>query len=198
MQADDHAELVAGPPERVPVLAVEAGHAELLWVLGPGDGPYALSGDAAHLGGHELGVPVRDQRQRDEPARVRPCPLLDVPVVVGLQGDQRQVLVLGVGEDLTAELRERREAQRRQDAAGVHVVDAGVDVEAAVTDLAEAGRLDAVLLLGATRHGVEAEVRDLGALEEPHLVAGVVLDHPRRAVGVLRRQAALEHVGRLD
>ena len=65
-------------------------------------------------------------------------------------------------------------------------------------DLVEAGRLDPVLLLRAARHGVEPEVGDLDALEQPHLATGVVLDHPGGPVGELRGQAALEHVGRFD
>ena len=64
VQTDDHARLVAGLPERVPVVAVKARHPELLGVLRPGHSPDASGGDAAHLGGHQLGVPIRGALRR--------------------------------------------------------------------------------------------------------------------------------------
>ena len=79
------------------------------------------------------------------------APLVDVPVVVGPDHRQRDVLVLGAGEQLAAELRERREAQRAEHAVGVHVLDPLVDVVAARAQLGERGRLDAVLLRAADR-----------------------------------------------
>ena len=45
------------------------------------------------------------------------APVVDVPVVVRPHHGQRDVLVLGPGEELAAELGERREAQRAEDAA---------------------------------------------------------------------------------
>ncbi len=88
------------------------------------------------------------------------APLVDVPVVVGLHDGEREVLVVGGGEQAAAEAGERREAHRAEHAAGVHVLDALVDVPAAGAHLVEGGRLDAVLLLGATGDGVEPDVGD--------------------------------------
>ena len=80
----------------------QLGQAELLGVLGEGDGVAALLGHAAHLGGHELDVPDRRDGQRDHPARVGAAPLVDVPVVVGPQQLDGDVLVLAGGEQLAA------------------------------------------------------------------------------------------------
>ena len=139
----------------------------------------ALLRHAPDLVGHELRVPDRRQGERDHPARVRPAPLVDVPVVVGPQHRERQILVIGAGEVLTAELRVRREVHRGQHAVGVHVPDALVDVEAPGTHLAEPGRLDAVLVRGAPGHRVQADVGRLPALEDPG-VGAVVPRHDLR------------------
>ena len=100
----------------------------------------------SHLVGHELGVPDRRDRQRDEAPGVRAAPLVDVPVVVRAQQVETHVEVLRPREELTAELHEAREAHRAQHAVAVHVVDSFVDVPAALADPVERRRLDPVLL----------------------------------------------------
>ena len=55
----------------------------------------------------------------------RAAPLLDHPVVVGLDAQQGELLVLGLGEGLAAEARERREAERRLEVVDVHVLEPG-------------------------------------------------------------------------
>ena len=86
--------------ERVPVVAVPARLAELLGVLGEGDGVAALVGHAVDLGGHELRVPDRRDRQRDHAAGVGAAPVVDVPVVVGAEELDGDVLVVARVEEL--------------------------------------------------------------------------------------------------
>ena len=176
VQADDHALVLARGEERVPVVAEDVGPAELDRVLGERDRVAALRGDAVHLVGHELRVPDGRDRQRDEAARVRAAPLVDVPVVVGPQHVEAHVEVLRAAEQLAAELHEAREAHRAEQAVAVHVVDPLVDVVAAVADHVVAGRLDVVLLGRPPGDGVEPDVGDLAALVDPDVDA-VVLVH---------------------
>ena len=198
VQAHDRALVGARLPEGVPVVAVEAGELQLLGVLRERDGVAALGRHPAHLGRHLLGVPQRRQRQGDEAARVRPAPLVDVPVVVGLEDGQPDVLVLGAGKELAAQLGERREAHRPQHAVGVHVADALVDVPAALPHLVEGRGLEAVLLGRAADDGVEPDVGELLALEEPGVAAVLPPDEPGRLRPPPLGQVALEHVGGLD
>ena len=117
-------------------------------VLRERDRVHAQRGEALELGDGQVDVPERHEPEGDEPARVLPAPRVDVPVVVRLHEDVREFLVLGFGEHLPAQPRERREAQRREHTVGVHVVDARVDVPAARTHLLVRGRIDAVLVRG--------------------------------------------------
>jgi hypothetical protein len=185
-------------PERVPVVGVVAGVAELGRVLGEGHRVHALLGEATDLGGGQLRVPQDGQAHRDEAAGVGAAPGVDVPVVVGLEHGEGEVLVLGRREQPAREPGERREAHRPEDPAGVHVLDPLVDVPAARAHLLEGGRLDAVLLLGPAGHGVEPDVGDHGPVEGPHVGPVGLLDDLRGQVGEPRRQPPLEQVGRLD
>ena len=137
------------------------GCVERCGVLGERDGVAAHVGEAVDLGRGLLGAPDHRQAERDEPAGVPAAPLVDVPVVVGPDHRPGDVVVLGRREEPAREPGHRREAQRPEDAARVHVLDALVDVPAALAHLVEAGRLDAVLLLRASGHGVQADVGDL-------------------------------------
>ncbi len=93
--------------------------------------PHAARRVASHLGGGQLGVPQRDEAERDQAATGVAAPLLDHPVVVGLHARQTELLVLALEERLAAEPREGREAHRRLDPAGVHVGEACLRVVAA-------------------------------------------------------------------
>ena len=147
----------AGPSDRV----VEARVAERRRVLGEGERVHALRGEAAHLGGRQLGVPQHGQAHRDEAAGVRRrttrrrasrCR----PAARRGRGPCRR----RAANSRPREAGERREAHRAEHAAGVHVLDALVDVAAAGPHLVEGGRLDAVLLLGPAGDGVEPDVGD--------------------------------------
>ena len=82
VHAHDGVALLRGREERIPVAGVDRRVAEVHGVLGERDRVAALLGDAPHLGRHLLGVPHHRDRQRDEAARIRAAPRLDVPVVV--------------------------------------------------------------------------------------------------------------------
>jgi hypothetical protein len=73
-----------------------------------------------------------------------------------------------------------------------------VDVVATGPHLVERGRLDAVLLARPPRDRVQPDVRDLRAVEHPDVVAAVGVHDARCHVGVLRRDASIEQVGRFD
>jgi hypothetical protein len=51
---------------------------------------------------------------------------------------------------------------------------------------------------GASDHGVQADVRVVGALEPPELVAPLVLEDAGRPVGQAVRDPSVEEVGGLD
>ncbi len=198
MHAHHHRLVTAHLPERVPVVGVDAGPAQLGRVLGKGHGMGALGRRASHFGGQHLRVPDGRERTGDEPARIAAAPVVDVPIVVGPHQGQRQVLVFGAGEELAAELGEGREAQRTQHAVGIHVLHPLVDVVAAGTQLLERGRLEAVLLGRPAGHRVEGHVGQDVPFVEPGVGAVLVGDELGGQVHVLGREMALEEVRRLD
>ena len=65
-------------------------------------------------------------------------------------------------------------------------------------DLAEPGRLHAVLVGRPAGHGVEADVRGLLPLEHPGVGAVVLGDDAGRLIPVPVGDVSVEHVGRLD
>src|SRR2546428_449436 len=73
-----------GATEGVPVVGVEAGVAQRRGVLAEGQGVAAVGCNAADLLGAGFGVPDDGEGHWDEPAGVGGAPVLDVPVVVGL------------------------------------------------------------------------------------------------------------------
>ena len=187
--AAQHGVRVAGRLEqRVPVVAVDAGHVQRLGVLRERDGVAALGGEAPHLLGGLLDVEQRQDPARDEPARVGAAPLVDVPVVVGLDHDQVDVAVRALVEHLAGESGPVREVQARQLAARVHVADPFVDVEAAGAHLVVAGGVDVVHLRRLARDRVEAQV---AAAE----VAVVPLLHAVRLRSTTRGAASLYRAG---
>ena len=163
------------------------------------DRPAALLGDPLDLRDREVDVPHRDDAERDEAAGVLGAPLVDDPVVVGLEHHQRQLLVARLGERARVEAGHGREAHRREHAVGVHVAHALVDVPATGAQLGERAGVEAPLLTRPTHGGGHAEGRR-GALtlERPLVDALRVADDLRRLVEPLGGQVVLVHVGRLD
>jgi hypothetical protein len=90
---------------------------------------------AANYGGRELRIPQRHDHQRDEAAPGVAAPLLDHPVVVGLDAREAEVLVVDLGERLTAEARKGREAQRGVDPVQIHVLESRLRLVAARSHL---------------------------------------------------------------
>ena len=76
-------------------------------------------------------VPERDDAERDVDADRGVAPLLDHPVVVGLDARERELHVVGLLEGLAAEPRERRERQRPVDPVELEVLLALLGVPAA-------------------------------------------------------------------
>ena len=120
-----------------------------------------------------------------------------MPVVVGLHQRQRKLRILG-GEQPAREPRKRRETDRPENAAGIHILDPLVDLPAARPDLIKTLRLQPVLLLRPTRHRVERHVGDHHITELPRVAAVRVVHQPRRLIQILLRQMVLEHVRRLN
>jgi hypothetical protein len=121
-----------------------------------------------------------------------------MPIVVRPEHRKRQFLVGACGEEPGTEPGKRWEVHRSEHATGIHVLDPLVDVEAPGPHLIERSRLDAVLLLGPARDGVQADVGDLGPVEQPDVATvGQPLDM-WTLVPPLGRQSPVEHGRRLD
>ena len=195
---------------------VDRGQAEEGRDLAEADRPDAAVGVAAHLGGGQFGIPQRDQAQRDEPAvGFGPAPLLDHPVVVGLDAQERELLVLGLGEGLAAEAGEGREAQRRLEVVDVHVLEPGLDLVGARAHVLVGHAPHGHLVAGHADGGVDPQQRALQVLVVPP-VGGKALraghhgelaadegdlphrgtNDPRPHVVILLRKAVHPHVGR--
>ena len=211
--------LGAGAEEGVPVVVgvVHARQAEEGRDLAEAHGAHATVRVAPHLGRRQLGVPQRDEAERDEPAARVAAPLLDHPVVVGLHAEQAELVVLGLGEGLAAEAGEGREAQRRLDVVGVHVVEAGLHLVGARAHVLVGDALHGDLVARHADGGVDPQQRALQVLVVPpvdghafgarlHLERAAPVLHlghggahdPRPDLGVLGGEAVLPHVGRLD
>ncbi len=194
MCAHHHVLLGQGPKHRAPVLVVAvARKAFQVWQFRHRHRPAALSGDAADLGAHGLGVPRRQDRDRNESVRVGARRFIDVPVVVGRHHYKRDMLAVHV-EVPGRKAGERREAHRREDAVAVHVADALVHVVHAGSHLGEARRVAAPLFGRPGHHGVQPADALRPALIHPLVDALVVGDDDRRLLLVLGRDVLEEHV----
>jgi hypothetical protein len=184
--------------------------------LAEAHGPHAAVGVAPHLVGRQRRVPQRDERERDEPPAAGTAPLVDHPVVVGLDAQQGEVLVAGFEERLAAEAREAREAQRGLDVVYVHVREPGLRLPAPAPHLVVGDGDDLHLVAGEAGRGRQSGLGDLLVLVDPPVAQRTVvgrlvrehaadeghvaspLHHPRARVAVLGGQPRLPHVGRLD
>jgi hypothetical protein len=206
--------------ERVPVVGVDGGQAEVRGYLGEGDGTGAAGGVAADLGGGQLRVPQRDEREWYQAAvRVRAAPLLHHPVVVGADAEQPEFAVGGLGEGLAAEAREGGETERGLDVVDVHVGEPGRDVVGAGTHLLVSDDFELDLVPAVADGGVEAGEGAVQVLVDPPVADGSVVagfahdglepaaeerhflqrraDYARAGVQVLLGQPVLPDVGGL-
>ena len=131
---------------------------------------------------------------RNEAAGIRRAPLVDVPIVVGLDHHQVDVAVGALVEDLAREAGEIGEVQTRQLAAGVHIAYPLVDVETPRAHLVVARGVDVVHFARFARDGVQAHVPAADLAVVPLLDAVGLEDHPRGEVPVLRGDVCVEHV----
>jgi len=163
------------------------------------DGVAALGLDPLDLIRGELRIPHRRDGERDQPLRILRAPVLDVPVVPGLQRGERQLLVFMAQEYFAGHADEGAEVQAGGDAVDVHVADPRVDVIATRAHLRERRRLEAVLVARPADDGVGVHVDHPAAAEGPVVIAainaGVMLGS---RVAEFLRDAALERVRRLD
>ncbi len=216
VHVDDGVGLLAHREQRIPVPAVNRREAEGYGVLGERDVVAPPLGAPADLGHGEVDVPQGDHRQGDEAVLARSCaPLLDHPVVVGLDAEEGQLLVVALEEGLTAEPRQDvREADRRLDVVGVHVGEARGLVVASGADLVEGGGLvldhlgadggrqagervlEVVVVPDVALHAVGDAGLEGVAADEAH--AHLLAHHTGATVEVLRRQAVLPEVRGLD
>ena len=123
--------------------------------------------------------------------------LLEDEVVPRLHAGEREVLVLGLVEDLPAVAGERREEQRGQDEALVHVGDPGRGLVAALAHVVVGDRLGRELLAGLAGDGVEAGGDDLAVLVDPELGVAVA-DDVRGAIAHRLGHPLLPQAGGLD
>ena len=134
VHADGHAVVVADLEEGVPVVGVDGGEPQAGRDLAERDGPAALLGHSPRFGSGELGVPERDQAEREVDRDAlgvgRLAPLLDHPVVVRLDARESELLVVALVERLAAEPREGRERERAVRVIERQVLDALVPVPA--------------------------------------------------------------------
>ena len=167
VHGDDRAGLLAGLEERVPVAGVDARQVEVGRELAEGDGAHAAGRVATHVLGRELGIPERDQRQRQQPAAARAAPLVDHPVVVGLDAGQPEVAILGPEEQLAAEPGQVREAELGLDPVEVHVGQAGRRLPATGAHVVVGHGLELDLVRRVAGRGDRALHRDQLVLEAP-------------------------------
>ena len=159
------------------MIAVQAGQAEFLGVFRERDGVATLGRGAADLIGHELRIPQRHDREGDETTGIRSGPLVDVPVVVGANAVEGEILILRAQEKLTAEVDERREVERTENSVGVHIANALVHVVTTRAHVLVAQRIESALpypaasvalLDGLTEvTGIEVAAADLRAAVGP-------------------------------
>ncbi|CAB4816924.1 unannotated protein [freshwater metagenome] len=196
MTAQHGLRLDARGEEGVPLVRVDRRHVERFGVLGEGDRVAALGRKPPHLGRSFFDIEQRQHAARDEATGMRTAPLVDVPVVVGLDHDLVDIEVGALVQHLPGEAGEVGEVESRELTTRVHVTHALVYVEAARTHFVVAARVDVEHLAGFAGHGIEAEIATLDVAVPPLLDAALVGEDPRRLGLVTGRNMRVEHGGR--
>ena len=179
--------------ERVPVPGVDRRQAEVVRQLTEADGRNPSSSVAPDLLDGGRHIPQRDQAERHESTVRVAAPLLDHPVVVGLDAREAELLVAPFRERLSAEPRERREAHRRLHPAPVHVLETGLRVEATGPHVVVGHRRERVLLRRVPGR------RDVSLQRELQVLVDPAVDLRRRiVVEDLLVVARIDHVDPLD
>ena len=166
--------------------------------LGHADGTSPFLGDPPELYQRRVHVPEREDGLRNEPSWIGSAPLIDVPIVVGLQHDEGQILVLSLLERATAKAGHAGETHGRQHAVPIHVTHPLVDVVGTGTHLGVSGRVESPLLLRPRNHGIEPHHRHLLVLVDPLVHALVVVHDVGGFVDVAGGNVFPEHVRGLN
>ncbi len=168
--------------------------AQRVRALGERHGLETAFGVAVDLLRADLRVEEVRDLARDDAVRVRPRPLLEVPVVVGPGGREREFPITRAQlQALAGEARkERRKVQGRIHPREVHVLDAVMSHDPRRMSSNRCGS-NPPLVDRTSDDGVEADVRDLLAVVHPD-VCTVAVDDLGCPVGELGRQATLEGV----
>ncbi|MNR10053.1 hypothetical protein D3C85_1262830 [compost metagenome] len=166
-------------------------------VVGQRYGVHAKFRQARDFRGSGLHVPPGHQHQGDKTPRCDVTPVVQVPVVVGLDRRQGHGSVRVILEALAGEAGKGREAQRAEDAVGAHVVDPRLDVPGAAAHLLVTQRLHAVFLFRPADHGIEAHIAGGLLLEYPDVAPSMLFDMWLTALEALRH-VPVEGSGRFD
>ena len=171
MAVDHHIILGADLPQLVPVGVVNAGETVEGWVVREADRLAALGDHALDLIDHQFTVPDGQQGQGNDSPRVGAGPFVDMPVVIGFDHAFGALFVLCLVEQVAGKGREGWEADRGENAIGVHVTNTFVDRVDSLAHVFIAQWLHAVLFLGPAYHRVESHIAYLLALVEPKILA---------------------------
>ena len=156
----------------------------------------ALVGESVHLLRRFLDVEEREHAARDEPFGIRAAPLVDVPVVVGLDHHEVDVAVGTLVQHLAGEAGPVGEVESGELPARRHVAHAFVHVEAAGAHVLVAVGVDVEHLRRLPRHRVQPEVPTTDVAVVPLLPAVGFVDDAGCELAVLVGHVGVEHVGR--
>jgi hypothetical protein len=186
-----------GREQGVPRATVDRGSTDRGRVLGERHRVTPLVGETANLLRGLLDVEVREDSTGDEPVRVRAAPLVDVPVVVGLDHHEVDLGIRPLVEHLPGEPGPVGEVEPREHPAGRHVAHALVHVVAPGAHLVVGQRVHVEELGGLAGHRIQPEIATADVAVPP-LLRAVLLGHDAgHVLAVLLRDVGLEHVGRL-
>ena len=123
MAADHHVVVRASLPHRIPMVGVDRREPMQPGVVREQDRVIPQLGHAADFLGRQFAVPPRNPAQRNAPPRRCIAPIVQVLVVVGLDGGERNLprLLVLLGA-LLREAGQGRKADGSQHTVGVHVV----------------------------------------------------------------------------
>ena len=150
--------------------------------------------DALEFLHHQLLVKDGQDGGRDEATGVFATPLVDMPIVVGLNNGVGILRVFGFDKQGTFKAHKRTKAQRAQNAIGVHIIDTRVNIVTAFAHLRESGGFTAVLVLTSADHGIKADIGQLVAFELPEFRAVIPFNQGWRLFKLCRSHVVLEQI----
>src|ERR1700728_2547611 len=120
--------------------------------------------DFCGRGGH---VPPRDYHQRYKTSRCSVAPILQMPVVIGLNDRERDFAVRNALKSLARKPRKCRKAQGAKHSIDIHVVHPGFYIPGAAAHVLIGERFHAVFFLRPPDDGIKS-----------HIACGAVLEYP--------------------